>query len=429
MARNGLYRRKMVLLLVLAGLYLCGSVLTPVALSEEMQEEPDAYVDVMDAPDRAGDVTWSYEDEPMELEDLLEDEYPEEDVPEAEETEEVENPDDEVTEVDHVDPPEMDLRHLDRETLEQYLSQAPFIIQRDTRYRSWQYQYRNGTLGQYGCGPSSVCNSLIAFGGVQTWAMSDRLLQDLLWLLTPSHEPYRSSIDMKYFPRINEAEASQVPAVFDYMTSLEGEMVFTDQRTDADTAMALLGEGIQKGRQDLLLARIYPAEQWGDVLDVMGRLSACGQGQALVGITMASAGTYGTWGPFRTEPGHYVTLCTTPEIFLNRGTMYLLDSSPRALPEEELVSRLYYHYYALKIGTDERFDDWFELTHLQPSVVRFEPKEDVWEEISGDISAIEKLMKKVKLFSRAYLTVRLSQGAGPDAGSEDVQIDAQPVGQ
>ena len=49
--------------------------------------------------------------------------------------------------------------------------------------------------------------------------------------------------------------------------------------------------------------------------------------------------------------------------------MYLLDSNPRALPDEPLVSRRYYERYPLNLG-GEKVSDYFDFMRISEEIVR-----------------------------------------------------------
>ena len=204
---------------------------------------------------------------------------------------------------------------------EQYLLDAALIVQRSSRYSGSLYTYNREKFIVRGCGPSSFTNALCIASSVEEQYLADKLLRENMRILTYNYEPSRAAIDVKFLTRLQEPDAEKFPTLWE-LKQRYGLWEVKNDSLDSDMVMAFAQEAEQTDKPD-----------------------------------------------FRLSDGHYVSLSFHCGAFAEDTSMYLLDSNPRALPDEPLISGRYYERYPLDLG-GEKLTDSFDFLRISQSIVR-----------------------------------------------------------
>lgn len=113
-------------------------------------------------------------------------------------------------------------------------------------------------------------------------------------------------------------------------------------------------------------------------------------------IGFLSGGTSGTTGPFRSgASGHYITLCIPVDEFYESGTVYLFDSLPRSMDNEDYeTDERFFAAYAFNGNTSrarELKSQW-SINRISDTVLKLSPiggKPAEWQEQEYQLSLLE----------------------------------------
>ena len=305
-------------------------------------------------------------------------------------------------------------------TLEESLTLCPFVMQRDQRFKKTDYYYLAKRFSKRGCGPASIANALGAVLGLQDADEMDSLLLELMKLLPYNHLPKSTPVDVTHIDRLETADAETYPTIAKLRTTFNGLWICRTDFMTAPEIMLALAPAAASGKNVLFATRFRTATQWADLVGLCERLQARGFGSARVTIAFLSTGTESTSAPFRLEDGHYISFCLEVEEFLQRGVLYLLESNPRALPNETLDQVNYYSYYPL--GRDKKLiTDVFQLTRVKDTLVKLEPT-PAQQLLFAQAATAEDLrtartdwLSRLVTFGTGIVMVNLQQNAEPAA--------------
>ena len=251
---------------------------------------------------------------------------------------------------------------------EQYLLDTALIVQRSSRYSSSLYVYNGDKFNVRGCGPSSLTNALCVSASVEEQYLADRLLREIMRILTYNYEPSSAALDIKFLSRLQDPDETKFPMLRE-LSSRYGLWTVSDDRLDTEMVMDFAESAVQEGKPGFLIGFYTLRSHWKDLADLLRQLAENGMENAIVSLAFLGSGSSGTGAPFRLSDGHYVSMSFHCGAFAEDTSMYLLDSNPRALPDEPLVSGRYYERYPLDLG-GEKMSDSFDFLRISREIVR-----------------------------------------------------------
>ncbi len=237
-----------------------------------------------------------------------------------------------------------------------------FVSQRDSRYAVPGFLYINREpFSKNGCGPSSLFNAMeIVFGD-----MSDAGLLELMVMMADFHRPADYGINYNRIMDIGETDPGTYPVIAASVASVDN--LIPMRSMDEETVLALAGEST--GRT-VLFGRFSLTKSTQAFVRIAQGLCALGHEDAVLCIATVSAGTAAVMSPFGMGPdGHYVTLVCQAGEFCRSGTVYVVDSYPRALRDETLNDLYPVRYYFAASNGMSAFRRNYHVERLQPTVL------------------------------------------------------------
>ncbi len=271
---------------------------------------------------------------------------------------------------------------------QQYLTDAPLVIQRDERYQTDLYDYNKARFQERGCGPASVANALTIACGIQEQTLSDHVMRDIMRLISTNHIPSESIIDSQYIYRMQDFDP-QLYTGLGYIRSQYGEFWHADRDGSGETEILSYFQSAREAGARAFFATTFATRgAWNQLIQLAEHLEKAGFGDTIITVCLLSSGTEGTIAPFRLGTGHYETICMHAGEFVQSSTVYLIDSCPRALPWEEKVKRVYYDTYFLTYD-GVSLTETFDIRRVLPTILRLRLREDTGLEKS---EAMERLL-------------------------------------
>ncbi|MBQ6564520.1 MAG: hypothetical protein IJL88_11445 [Clostridia bacterium] len=251
---------------------------------------------------------------------------------------------------------------------DQYLLDVAMVIQRSSRYNGSLYQYNRAKFSVRGCGPSSVANAFCISASVEEQNLADKILRETMRLLTYNFEPTNAAIDIKYIERLQEPEADKFPTLSELIGHY-GIWRILDTVLDGETVMAFAGETQENRKPDMLMGYYSVRSHWKELTGLIRHLSDSGMEDTIICLAFLGCGSSGTGAPFRLSDGHYASLCFHCGDFAKDKSLYLVDSNPRALPEEPLAPGKYYERYPLDLG-GSMLTEQFDFVRISQGILR-----------------------------------------------------------
>ena len=270
------------------------------------------------------------------------------------------------------------------ETGAQRLSTLDIISQRDPRLADEPYYYQDMMFRIGGCKPASIANGLVALlGDAQTDV--PQLLIELRDGLKAIPGDKKSGIDILKLPTFLSKPRDSAVTVKELLKGVSS-IIYLDSRTGNVTPAYFLTKHLSSPDAHPLFIREFTTQKnWHWMLDLAARLCEMGHPDARFVLSAASAGTDETDAPLRSgKGGHYVTLYFQAEEFHRDGTMYLLDSLPRALPGD--VYGFFEHYpsqYPFTTRRTDPFGKTYDATRIIDTVLQFTLKPSEREKLSS----------------------------------------------
>lgn len=297
---------------------------------------------------------------------------------------------------------------------DQYLLDVAMIIQRSSRYNGSLYQYNRAKFSVRGCGPSSVANAVCISASVEEQSLADKILRETMRILTYNFEPSGAAIDIKYIGRLQEPDAEKFPTLSDLKTQYDQWRIL-DRALDAETVIEFAQEAMQGRKPDLLMGFYSVRSHWKELVGLIRYLSANGMQDAIISLAYLGCGSSGTGAPFRLSDGHYASLCFHCGDFVKDSSFYLLDSHPRALPDEPLVMGKYNERYPLDLG-GSMLTDMFDFVRISQGIVRIRLKDEYLGQVqeirtgAGDSEALTaegEMLENILLYGTGLMMVMI----------------------
>ena len=284
------------------------------------------------------------------------------------------------------------------------------------------------TVQRRGCMPVSLVNGLIASYGVTDRETAVGLMQETLSLLVPRVSMGKAPVDLQNLrslldpaQRVEEREA--YPNLARTVGAYPGEVRFTLARLSAREVL----ERLDGARAPLMLISrmaVYP--DWTDAVELLMALHGMGMDDATLCLACAGAGTEASGAPLRSgKSGHYLTVLFHVGAFAESGTVYVLDSLPRALAGEPYApyggaDEMHAQYPFVHDSPGSAFNRNFTAARISPTVIRLSLTQDALEALRTEpeetaLARRVRLMKPLILFGPCVMMISLP-GETADSG-------------
>ena len=297
---------------------------------------------------------------------------------------------------------------------ESQLLSCPLIWQYDQRYQTESYRYQGSRFSSEGCGPASVANGLACVLGVESQTDMDAILRESMTVLTYNRHPENTVADLRNMHRLGNLKDEDAPVLSHFLGRFGEHLVCLGEEMEAGELLEAAGNITESGEAGLILCRFRLSEGWETLVRLCTVLRDQGYPDAVVSVSHVSVGTRAVQAPFRYRNGHYVAFCLHAGTLLERGTVYLLDSYPRALTGETVDNRVYTDRYELMVTPEESLLSTFSLRHLKPTLLRVEIEERRWGMWMGleekeRLSALSSALMKIRTFGSGLLAVMIPE--------------------
>ena len=241
--------------------------------------------------------------------------------------------------------------------VDQQVQQLAIMFQRDEPF--FGVPYNKDYLNGRGCQPISMANGLIAAFGVTDY--------------DTGRDSYTAD--------------TRFSTLRDTLYAYPGTVFATPETLTADEIIPLL---VRQGAPGLISFCLSVNPSWEDAIRVIFALYDYGWSDARLIITRAGAGKekYGT--PFASgKNGHYISALIHVGKFMQDGSVYILDSLPRALPGETSEDGGIYRarYPFGEQNPDNHFNTHYEAARISPCVIRLTLREDFRDTLYSDTTA------------------------------------------
>lgn len=299
--------------------------------------------------------------------------------------------------------------------VDQYMQSLYVMSQRDSAFEG--VPYNNGLLTIRGCGPVSIANAVIASFGVTDRDTAIGIVLETADLLV--HKPMRKKAPAELTfvsnlldPERRSQEKDSFPHMAALLDSYPGSITLFDKTLSAEKTIGLIASQQPPAK---LVSTVFVHPEWTDVVQILYTLHDAGHDDAALCLAYGGAGTAASGAPLRTgEYGHYVTLMIHVGSFVSSGTIYLLDSLPRAVKEE---AHGYENIYRLRYAFDDEpsfstFKNQFDYERISPTILRLHlnagPLSQLQASAQDDRPALHaKLLRPLMLFGRCLMIISL----------------------
>lgn len=258
--------------------------------------------------------------------------------------------------------------------LDEQMRRLSVMSQRDETIAD--IKYSNVDVRQAGCKPVSLVNGMVASLGVTDREVAAALVRETISLLVPQGQKNTGVVNLHAVNRLFEPERrwerkSGWPGLETALAPYEGRVQLLPGKGDVQAMLNVLAEA----EAPLLLVGTMGAyPDWADVIRVASLLHERGMDDATISLSCLSAGRDAHAAPLRLgKYGHYLSVLVPVGAFLSDGTVYVLDSMPRALEGEPYggkeVLRAQYAFVA-NGKKDRAFNENFEAVRISPTVIR-----------------------------------------------------------
>ncbi len=281
--------------------------------------------------------------------------------------------------------------------------------QHDDFYRA--FTYKSLVMYDSGCGPVSMANAMGAAFGLSDVTVVQELSIELVNLLTPPRHHKDKHISIDILPRelnelIDEPNAERYPVIMGLLDSYAGRFdISRADLSDEDTALFL-----SDADGGIYMRYVHATTIWPNLVSLCRALTDAGKGDAMICAGYLGVGRKTSGSPlYSMGSGHYVAIVVQAESFIRDGSVYLLDSLPRALEDESIEAPSPYNIY-LPYIKDRRFTEFktsYTGTRIMPTIIRFTPSAEplaALHALSGDPAAQDEahleLLHLFKLFGQ-----------------------------
>ncbi len=260
--------------------------------------------------------------------------------------------------------------------LDQQMQRLATIYQKDPRFTGLSYNHSHFSMR--GCAPASFANMVIAAFDVDNPDVAAQIVEDTLQVLCDGTRYNRGIVDqnkLKHLlnPQQRRESAEKHPGLAMSVGNYTGTIDFSLEKLHAETVQERLNAHVGKAYMTTGRISVNEATRWEALVRILFTLHEAGQDDAVLLLAYAGAGTDSGKAPLRTSAnGHYLTLYIHVGTFLESGRIYVLDSMPRALADEEYGPGFAYRrcYGFVEDKPDSAFNTSFTASRINPVIIR-----------------------------------------------------------
>ena len=277
--------------------------------------------------------------------------------------------------------------------------------------------YHTATVQRRGCMPVSIVNALIASFGVTDRETAIGLVQETLSLLVPRGSRGKAPVDLLGLsalldPALRAEEREAYPNLAKTVGAYPGDVRVTQARLSAREVLKQL-DGAQTPLMLVSRMAVYP--DWTEAVALLMALHGMGMDDATLCLACMGAGTEASGAPLRSgRSGHYLTVFFHVGTFAESGTVYVLDSLPRALADEPFTpygaaNEMHAQYGFVQ---DSAFNRNFTAARVSPTVIRLSLTQTALEALRAEPEETAsarrvRLMKPLILFGPGVMMLSL----------------------
>lgn len=295
------------------------------------------------------------------------------------------------------------------ETPAERLAQLDFIIQADERIQDEEFYYYDAPFWVAGCLPSSATNGMLAVLGTPDMD-SIRLLKQFLNGLR--HEEHGPAVELSYLYYITKSPRSAAYEMQALVAPVTRFYSYDSVKGISDRAV-LLGTNASDSHP-LSFVRMTLSQRWQWIAETAAYLRDSGHPDARIALCGVSVGTTESLAPLRCGYyGHYVSFYLEAGEFAENGTLYMMDSYPRALADEASGEGTPYEVdYPFSAEPSQPLNHYFSATRITDTVVQFTLR-DKWltalQALPGASAERAELLREccesITTFGKAYLVL------------------------
>ena len=297
--------------------------------------------------------------------------------------------------------------------VDQRMQRLAIMSQRDPVF--FGVPYNKDYLNGRGCQPISMANGIIAAFGVTDYDTGVEIVLESAELLVPSDQRRRAPVHPELLPAAIEPAllkgSERYPVMATTVCAYPGAINAISDTLNADEAISLLSAQQAPAIVSFRMA-VHPS--WEEAVLLIFAMHDMGMDDATICITRAGGGkaSYGT--PFSSgKTGHYLSALIHVGKFMQDGSIYILDSLPRALPGESIEDGTYRGRYPFGEQRETtHFNQTYEPARIQPCVIRLTLREAARAELTGETTEAQlalrtSYLKSFTLYGSGSLLVTL----------------------
>lgn len=260
---------------------------------------------------------------------------------------------------------------------DRYIQSLCVMSQQDSAFEG--VHYSNGWLTARGCQPLSLANGIIAAFEVTERETAINVVLEATKLLAPGRKSRTRSVNAELLPnaidpQARAAEREDYPFMAAVTAAYPGTVSYVHEvqsaaevieRIKAQSAPAIIG------------SRMYVVNTWEDIVRIAYALHDMDMDNSTIILSRAEVGKDTHGGPMRSgKYGHYLTPMLHVGAFVESGAVYILDSLPRALENEENSDLLRSRYHFPEDRKDGPFNSTFSSARISPTIIKLYLQED-----------------------------------------------------
>lgn len=279
--------------------------------------------------------------------------------------------------------------------------------------------YNTATVYQRGCKLISVVNGVIAAFGVTDKEAAAGLVPETIDLLVPGGKRSSRSVNVQGMPNLVDpalraSQQEEYPYLAKTVGAYPGSVQTSQKQLDAQEVLEILGEA---QTPFMFVGRMSVHPDWTDALQILTALHEMGMDDATLCLACAGAGTDTSGTPLRSgKTGHYLSVLFHVGSFMEDGTVYVLDSLPRAI-EGEPFSRAYEmhaQYAFVGDSSTNAFNRNFTASRIRPTIIKLSLTQTALETLRAEpeetaLARRVKLFKPLVLFGTCVMLISLPE--------------------
>ncbi|MBE5798645.1 MAG: hypothetical protein E7321_01665 [Clostridiales bacterium] len=255
------------------------------------------------------------------------------------------------------------------DALDEAMRRLCVMSQQDEAFEG--FAYNGGYISGRGCQPVSIANAMIASFGVENRETAIELVKETTQVLVVEHMRGEGRVELTRVPLLlsaqeRSAEAQEHP----YLAALIGPSASTITEEYLDAQMVAEHFAAQHAPA-LLVGRQSVHPEWEPMMEIVHQLYDMGLSDATLCLASVGVGRKDSGTPLASgKNGHYLSILIHVGTFMQDGRVYVLDSLPRALADEESGFAHEMHEAYPFARKHMAFGDVFDVERISKTVLR-----------------------------------------------------------